>query len=257
MPIKFDLSGQTFGRLKVLHSVASDKYTKWSCICECGNELIVLSNNLRRGTTKSCGCLQKESASKANKTHGLKNSSEYRAWINMKNRCLNPSDKRYADWGGRGIKVCDRWLHSFENFLNDMGKKTSRLHSLDRYPDINGNYEPGNCRWATMSQQNRGKRNNVWIEYNGIKKILSDWAKEFNITISTLSEQLETKPFDEVVLFYANKKTGPLLINAQIADINKRVALGEKQNKLAIKFNVSHSTVNQIVNKKGIYKTTL
>jgi hypothetical protein len=256
MPIKFDLTGRIFGRLKVLNFVNSEKYTKWRCVCECSNELTVLANNLKRGTTKSCGCLQKESASKVNKVHGLKNTPEYRAWINMKNRCYNQHDKRYSDWGGRGIKVCDRWLHSFESFLSDMGKKPTRLHSLDRHPDINGNYEPGNCRWATMPQQNRGKRNNIWLEHNGIKKILSDWAKEFNVNKNTLTEHLITKSFEEVFSFYTNKKNGPLLTSHQIIDIKRRAYLGEKQNKLSIEFNVSHSTINQVVNNKGIYKNT-
>ncbi len=129
-----------------------------------------------------------------NTTHGHrrgdKKSSQYTAWINMKDRCCNPKYKTFSSYGGRGIKVCQRWLDSFEDFLSDMGPKPSAGHSLDRFPDKNGNYEPGNCRWATVKMQNRNKRNNRTITLNGITKSTSEWAEEHGLANSTVKARL-------------------------------------------------------------------
>lgn len=153
-----DLTGVKFGRLSVLGLTerGKNKAIRWLCLCDCGKEKTVDTGRLKSGQTKSCGCYQKEMASKANKTHGHKVggvvSPEYTTWQNMKCRCYDTKDKYYELYGGRGITVCDRWLESFENFYEDMGDKPSNQHSIDRI-EVDGNYEPANCKWATKSIQ--------------------------------------------------------------------------------------------------------
>ncbi len=162
-----DLTGLDFGRLTVIHRApnADDKSVRWLCLCECGRTVEPRGGDLRSGDTKSCGCLLRETAAalgrahavatgRANKTHGHTingHSRTYISWFLMKARCTNPNGNRWRHYGGRGIRVCDRWFNSFENFLADMGERPAD-RSIDRI-DNDGNYEPANCRWATPTQQ--------------------------------------------------------------------------------------------------------
>lgn len=165
LPRMKELIGQRFGRLLVIgltpsREIASGERRRLCVVrCECGNEAEARPSNLRSGNTTSCGCMHAEmsAAGQCNFKHGGSATREYRAWMRMKERCYNPKSKRYEDWGGRGITVCDRWLEGFENFLADMGPRPSPRHSLDR-KDNDGNYEPSNCRWATYSEQNLNRR---------------------------------------------------------------------------------------------------
>ena len=153
---RLDLTGKRFGRLFVLsysHTVKPG-YAYWLCRCDCGTLRSVVACNLSRGITKSCGCLRASPLSHGH-TSGGRHTPTYRSWYAMIQRCTNPRNHKYRDYGGRGISVCKRW-RSFENFLADMGERPAGL-TLDRR-DNDGSYEPGNCRWATSHEQARNKR---------------------------------------------------------------------------------------------------
>ena len=154
-----DLTGQKFGRLTVIRRGETvNKRTKWVCSCECGTEVTVEPYNLRTGHTGSCGCLQRDRTSKANMTHGMRKTRLYRIWYCMKNRCYQQSYHAFHHYGGRGIKVCDGWLHDFQAFYDwAMANGYRDDLTIDRI-DSNGNYEPSNCRWTTMAEQNKNKR---------------------------------------------------------------------------------------------------
>lgn len=187
-----DITGQKFGRLCVLGLAGRSERGQivWNCACDCGNRKTTEGVNLRSGSTKSCGCLKRELARKAGdrtRTHGLTNTSAFKLWSSMIMRCTNPNDKSFPRYGGRGIKVCERWM-KFENFLADMGDRPNGL-TLDRI-DNSGIYEPSNCRWATATEQSRNKRNNRVIAISGRSQCLTDWAKEVGVNEVTVQSRL-------------------------------------------------------------------
>lgn len=177
--LKIDLTGQRFGKLLVIEK--SKERTKlgavlWNCQCKCGNSRLAIAGNLRCGTATSCGC---ESYS-TRKSHGMTNTRTFKSWDSMKQRCLNHNAPDFSRYGGRGIKICESWLNSFAEFLSDMGERPDAT-TLDRI-DVNGNYEPNNCQWATRSKQQRNKTTSFLIEWNGIIKCAADWAEEVGIS---------------------------------------------------------------------------
>jgi hypothetical protein len=177
-----DMGGQKFGRLTVI-SRAADRNgrVQWTCICECGKEVVAGGSNLRQGKTQSCGCLVRYDQ---NKTHGMTNSPEYGVWSKMRRRCSDPAESSYPYYGGRGIRVCDRWQgkDGFANFLGDMGRRPSVKHQIDRI-DSDGNYEPANCRWATKTENIRNRSNTKTITLNGVTKSRAEWSELYGIPL--------------------------------------------------------------------------
>lgn len=160
-------AGQRYGRLVVVgEDPTRGKFgaVLWIFTCDCGETVSKSGSEVQRGLISSCGCLHievcKDMGSTTRLTHGKSHTPEFLVWCGMRDRCFNDKRKDYKDYGGRGITVCPRWLgpHGFENFLADMGPRPSAKHSIDRYPNNDDGYKPGNCRWATQSQQNLNQR---------------------------------------------------------------------------------------------------
>lgn len=180
-----NLTGKRFGYWVVLERTGADRSGKptWLCRCECGTERIVTGSNLRGGYSKSCGCVLVEQLTK----HGKFNSPEYKIWSAMIQRCTNPNSQNYHRYGGRGVRVCERWL-KFENFLADMGERPDGT-TLDRV-DNDGNYEVTNCRWATRETQYRNRSTNRNITYHGIEMCLTDWASILKVGVELLRRRI-------------------------------------------------------------------
>ena len=194
-----DLTGKIFNKLTVLGrcedyiSPKGNKVVKWECICECGNKTKVIGSILKSNGTKSCGCLNYEPT---NTIHNKRFSTEYSSWRSMKRRCTEPTNNTYKNYGGRGIKVCDRWLESFKNFYEDMGDKPSQNHSIDRI-DVNGDYEPGNCRWISLKEQQYNRRNVTNI--NGVS--LREYCKLNNLNYNhILRERKKGKCLEDLLI---------------------------------------------------------
>lgn len=198
MGTRLSLVGKRFSRLTVVKEAGPNKHKKfeWYCTCDCGNTIRVASSSLTTGNTKSCGCLNTDRVREVTITHGHtingRVSKEFVCWCNIRARCYNPENSHYYLYGARGIKVCDRWLESFENFIEDMGPAPSNKHSIDRYPNVNGDYEPSNCRWATAKEQNYNKRNTVILEASGISMPQEEWARRWNISSARIINRLKS-----------------------------------------------------------------
>ncbi len=173
--MKNDPTGRRYGRLLAIARVEGSRPPKWECKCDCGKAVNVDSHKLIKGKIVSCGCHRQELATK----HGLSKTPEYKVWAEMKGRCSNPKHKAWRHYGGRGIKVCNRW-ESFEGFISDMGRRPSSKHTIDRI-DNNRGYEPGNCRWATVREQGRNRRNNCHVTINGETKTVAEWCEHYGI----------------------------------------------------------------------------
>lgn len=190
--------GTRCGKLVVLSRVARrGSHTYLQCQCDCGTIKSVKETYVRNERVKSCGCAKVENmrhlAEKYCKPHGgitIDFPKEHASWNNMKARCSKPSNKDWANYGGRGIAVCARWMKSFEAFIADMGPKPTPAHQIER-KNVNGDYEPGNCIWATSHQQRRNKRNNLWVELNGQRMIMADAARTLGISGPTLKARIQ------------------------------------------------------------------
>jgi hypothetical protein len=186
------LVGQRFGRLLVTEP-APKPHTRadrrWLCQCDCGKTKVVAHHQLLGGNCRSCGCLRSELSAARVIKHGLRKSPEYGIWNAMKNRCYNPHVKHHKDYGGRGIKVCDRWRDSFEAFITDMGRRPGPEYTIER-ENNDGDYEPGNCKWATRFEQQRNTRKNVILNFNEQSKTVAEWAETLNIRSGTIRERL-------------------------------------------------------------------
>lgn len=186
-----NISGKRFGHLVVISRAASRRgRAHWNCKCDCGNLSVTDSHNLRSGHTTSCGChlgsMRHGHCTRSNANR----SPTYRSWQAMIARCENPSIPGYAHYKKLGITVCDRWRHSFENFLADMGERPSLKLSLDRFPNNLGNYEPGNCRWATKREQANNRITNRNFEYQGRTLSVTELARAVGLPYELLRGRL-------------------------------------------------------------------
>lgn len=205
-----DITGRKFNRLTVIRRLGRDVWHQyfWECRCDCGQICSVRGHEIRSGRTKSCGCLWRESIILHNQTythpkrpHMPKSprTPEHQVWSNMKQRCYNQNHARYKDWGGRGIRVCDEWLNSFQAFLSHVGLRPSPVHTVERINN-NGDYEPGNVHWALPVDQARNRRDNRVIVFNGESKILGDWAKQYGLRFGCLHWRLKNGwPLDRAI----------------------------------------------------------
>lgn len=188
-----DRTGQIFGEWTLKEFSHTKNYdtwneTYWKCECACGNISVIALRELKKGKSKSCGCLC---------DHGMNGTPTHSSWCSMKQRCLNTNAPSYPDYGGRGIKICDEWVDSFPTFLGDMGERPDGC-TIDRR-DNDGDYTPKNCGWSTVEEQANNKRTNRWLEYRGERKTLSQWARKLGIDKSTLAERLEKDwPLDKI-----------------------------------------------------------
>lgn len=197
-----DLTNQRFGRLVAIEIVGFNKRNRpiWRCKCDCGNYYEVIADSLRSGNTTSCGCYHKELVSKLGKrtiqyntkrTHGKSRTRLHHIWKHMRQRCINPNDKDYGDYGERGITLCDEWFNDFESFYNwAMENGYEENLTIDRI-NVDEGYSPDNCRWVTWKEQQRNKRNNYYVDYNGEKISISELAEKIGIKYTTLYQRLE------------------------------------------------------------------
>lgn len=174
-----DFTPETFGRLTTLGPAFRIGKESWQvCKCQCDNMVVVRTGHVNSGGTTSCGCYHREVMVVRSTKHGLREHSLYKTWNSMIQRCCNSKHPYYADYGGRGITVCDRWRESFLNFLADMGERPENC-SIDRIDNSRG-YEPGNCRWATQKEQCNNQRRNRLLTYNDKTQTLAQWSRELN-----------------------------------------------------------------------------
>lgn len=181
-------------RFRWLVVLSRGRRAHWLCRCDCGVEREFHHSNLKSGHTKSCGCrtIELKTAIWLRHGHNRKRgpTPTYRSWASMRQRCETKTAKSYADYGGAGIRVCERWK-TFDNFLADMGKRPPGT-SIDRYPNNAGNYEPGNCRWATSKQQTRNRRNTRTLTVRGETLCVTDWAIKAGMSRSVLARRLKS-----------------------------------------------------------------
>ena len=187
-----DLTGKHFGRLTVIER-ADDRngVTAWLCKCDCGNETVAYAHHLKCGDTKSCGCLFEELNHKTAVKHGMSEDPLYNRFTKIVSRCESPTNPEYKNYGGRGISVCEEWRRNFKAFYEwSMQNGYREDLTIDRI-DVNGNYEPNNCRWVDRVAQANNTRSNHFIEYNGERKTIAEWGRKLGISYSTLWGRLK------------------------------------------------------------------
>lgn len=190
-----DLCGRRFGRLVVIEPAERPENMQqnrryWKCRCDCGREKIASTKVLNAGLTKSCGCLGRDILLDRNSKHGMFGSRVYKVWGGMKSRCLNPHDPKYPIYGGRGISVCDEWNEFIPFYEWAISNGYSDSLTIDRI-DVNGNYEPSNCRWATNKEQANNTRVNHFITVNGETHTASQWAEITGIKAGTILARIK------------------------------------------------------------------
>jgi len=182
--------GDRSGRLVAIECVRRKEGVYILCRCDCGKELEVYKGNYTSGRSLSCGCLRSDLLSKTKRTHGMSKSKEYRAWNNMLTRCYNPKSQRYHRYGGRGIRVCEQWVKSFQNFISDMGVAPTELHTIGRI-DNDGNYCPENCRWELPEQQAANTSRSVRVQTDHGEMSAKEAAAFYGVTYGALIQRIQ------------------------------------------------------------------
>jgi hypothetical protein len=179
-PNLIDMTGKTYGYFVVIARAgrAAKGQAIWECRCACGKHVVLNGQKIRSGHNTSCGCMR----GKANLKHGMKGTPTYNTWCAMKQRCNYPACDSYEFYGARGVTVCKQWDESFEAFLADMGERPAGM-TIDRFPNKDGNYEPGNCRWATEHDQARNRSSTILVDRNGVTKCVRDWCDELGLDV--------------------------------------------------------------------------
>lgn len=191
MTLLVDMTGAVLGGIRVLGRAApKGGRPTWECSCHCGARFSATGTALRLGKTKECPTCARTSRVRSATKHGDVGSREYIAYGAMKSRCYDPSNKRYPRYGGRGIAVCGRWLAAYSNFLFDMGRQPSPQHTLERI-NTDGDYEPSNCRWATLIEQANNRSNNTRIEIEGRTQTLTQWSRETGVNRTVILKRIK------------------------------------------------------------------
>jgi hypothetical protein len=212
-----DLAGRTFGRWTVLDRAERARY--WNCVCECGNRREVFDSSLTTGSSPSCGCITRTVFAARWVTHGHAGSGsrsiEFETWCRIRQRCENPRNPGFKNYGARGIAVCDRWREDFQHFLDDVGYRPGPGFSLDRIDNERG-YEPGNCRWATAKEQARNRRSSRFIVAHGQRKTVAEWSELTGVSPTTISRRLASGMTPEQAVAsgkYSNHGNAEMLVN--------------------------------------------
>lgn len=184
-----DHTGKRYGSLVALYRTNDTRRAYWMCQCDCGNIRAMRISRVVAGIAMACGCMKGKCGTRHGHAVNGGTTPTFKAWSSMRGRCNNPNGRGFKHYGGRGIQVCARW-DKFENFLSDMGERPSNRHSLDRI-DVNGNYEPNNCRWATNLVQNRNKTNNHVVEFRGKSQPVTAWAEEVGLPPHVIFSRLK------------------------------------------------------------------
>ena len=223
------------------------------CQCHCGTTAVIQRSYLTRGKRRWCS---RCSAKQKLRTHGMSHLAEYKVWEGMKQRCENAAHESYGRYGGRGITICARWRESFESFLEDMGPRPSKKHSIDRI-DNDGNYEPANCRWATTMEQKQNTSRNVFITFNGETLCCADWSRRLGISDDTICRRLKAGwPIERVLAIGKQVARGEnqgnsKLTNDCVREMRRLKNEGSSNKAIAEKFGVHPAVVSLIVNRKS------
>ncbi len=276
-----DETGNVYGRLTVVRvygKATKGKCLKWFCTCSCGGSKVVVGAYLRKGTTRSCGCLVRESGRLFNTTHGMSNMPVYTSYNAMIKRCNNTSDSEFDNYGGRGIKVCEEW-GTFEGFYSSMGDRPHGT-TLDRI-DVNGDYTPSNCRWATALTQGNNRRNNHLVTANGKTQTIAEWARELGVSGTAILNRLNkglshddsiNTPFSTNEGLTINGETKLLSEWAKLAGVNRNT-ITQRLKRMTpyqavfspvfdkghtmVEFEGGNVTVKHLANLVGVSSTTI
>jgi hypothetical protein len=227
--------GDVFGRLTVKERLGSRRGygIVWRCECVCGGVKEVATRYLSGGDVKSCGCLRKGRTPNSGNTKISLHPLVYNSWKSLRQRCCNPNATGYRYYGGRGIKVCERWKNSFDNFLEDMGNRPGKEYSIER-KDNNKGYEPGNCVWATKVEQMNNRKNNYLIDVDGVNKTVGQWAKEIG---------------EHRCVFYNRKRRGYSdedIVSVPVRDVYRRDKVNLLVKKKAVELCLSGVSVREV-----------